>query len=100
MNGPDGENDPGVNPEKPKRRPMDLESIGRILLFLGVGVAAFGGILLIASRIPIVNQLFNLPGDIRIESGNVSCFFPIVSMIVLSILLTIIANIVIRLLNR
>ncbi len=95
-----GEGEPAQQPEKPKRRPMDLESIGRILLFLGIGAAAFGGILMLLSRVPILNQLFNLPGDIRIDTGNVSCFVPIVSMIILSLLLTVIANIVIRLLNR
>jgi hypothetical protein len=91
---------PDLGPEKPKRRAMDLESIGRVLLLIGVGGAVFGGALMLLSRVPFFNQLFNLPGDIRVESGNFSCFFPIVSMIIISILLTVIANIVIRLLNR
>lgn len=82
------------------RRRMDLESIGRVVLFIGIGVTALGGILLLISRIPIVNQLFNLPGDVRIQSENVSCFFPIVSMILISLLLTVVVNIVIRLINR
>ncbi len=79
---------------------MDLESIGRVLLLLGVGIALFGGLLLVLSRIPVVNQLFNLPGDIRIQTSGFSCFFPIVTMIILSVLLTVIANIIIRFLNR
>jgi hypothetical protein len=87
-------------PEKPKRRPMDLDSIGRILLVVGVGAAAFGGILMVLSRVPGLNQLFNLPGDIRIDTGNFSCVFPIVSMILISVVLTVIANVIIRLLNR
>ena len=82
------------------RRRMDLESIGRVFLFVGIGVTAFGGLLLVMSRIPIVNQLINLPGDVRIQTENVSCLFPIVSMILISVLLTVIANIVIRLINR
>jgi hypothetical protein len=83
-----------------KFKHMDLDSMGRLLLLLGAGIAVFGGLLMIGSRIPVVNQLFNLPGDIRIETGSVSCFFPIVTMIVLSVLFTIIANVVIRFLNR
>ena len=79
---------------------MDLESIGRIMLVGGAVVAVLGGLFLIASRVPILNQLFNLPGDIRIETGSLSCFFPIVTMIILSVLLTIVANVVIRFLNR
>ncbi len=79
---------------------MDLDSVGRILLLLGVGVAILGGLLMLASRLPGINQLFNLPGDIHIESGNFSCFVPIVSMILISLVLTVLANIIIRLINR
>ena len=79
---------------------MNLEGIGRALLLIGVGIAVLGGLFLIFSRIPVLNQLFNLPGDIRVEGSNFSCFVPIVSMIILSIILTVVANIVIRLLNR
>lgn len=35
-----------------------------------------------------------LPGDVRIEKENGKVFFPITSMIVISILLTIVVNIV------
>jgi len=101
-NRPDFGNGSESGPEEQRKVPrrMDLDSIGRVLLFLGMGVFAVGILFVVAARIPGVNQLFNLPGDIRIESGNVSCFFPIVSMIILSLLLTIVANIIIRLLNR
>jgi hypothetical protein len=78
---------------------MDLDSVGRILLLLGIGIAIFGGLLMLANRVPLLSQLFN-SGTIRIETGNVSCFFPILAMIVLSILFTVIANVVIRFLNR
>jgi hypothetical protein len=83
-----------------KGRRMELDSIGRLLLVLGAGVMVSGGLLLLVSRIPGINQLFNLPGDIRIETSGFSCFFPIVSMILISIVLTIVINVVIRLLNR
>ena len=79
---------------------MDLESIGRILLFGGVGIAVLGGLLLVASRLPFFSQLFNLPGDISITTGNVSCFVPIVSMIILSVILTVVVNVILRLINR
>ncbi|MFN8420917.1 MAG: DUF2905 domain-containing protein [Anaerolineae bacterium] len=88
-----------LEPE-PKGKSMGLDSIGGVLVVIGLGVALLGGALLLASRVPFLNQLFNLPGDIRIQNGNFSCFFPIVSMIILSLLLTVIANIIIRLLNK
>ena len=80
--------------------PINLESVGRLLLFIGIGMAILGGVLILASRLPFFNQLGNLPGDINIQIGNVSCLFPIVTMILLSIALTVIANVVIRFLNR
>jgi len=76
---------------------MDLELLGRLMLFGGLAIAAGGAMLLLLSRIP---GLGHLPGDIQIQTENFSCFVPIVSMIVLSIIATIVVNIVIRLLNR
>ena len=78
---------------------MDLDSMGRVLLLVGIGIAVFGGLLMVANRVPFLSQLFN-SGTIHIETGSLSCFIPIVAMIVLSVLFTIIANVVIRLLNR
>lgn len=79
---------------------MTLESIGKLLL-IGGGVAlALGVVFLLLARIPFLNQLFNLPGDIRIQTENVSCFIPIVSMIVISVVGTILINIILRLINR
>jgi hypothetical protein len=76
---------------------MDLGSIGRILLIVGGLLAVIGGALMLLSRLPLLG---NLPGDIRIQSGNFTCIFPIVTMILLSIILTVILNIVVRLINR
>ena len=44
--------------------------------------------------------LGSLPGDIRIVGEKVSCYVPIVTMIILSVVLTVVLNVVIRLLNR
>jgi hypothetical protein len=79
---------------------MDMQAIGRILLIGGIGVALLGGLLMLLGRIPFFSRLGNLPGDIRIEGQGFSCFIPIVIMILLSVALTLILNIVIRLINR
>jgi hypothetical protein len=79
---------------------MDIEKIGQVVLLIGLGIMALGGVLLLLSRIPGVNQLFNLPGDIRIQMGGLSCFVPLVSMIIISVVLTVIANILLRIFNR
>jgi hypothetical protein len=79
---------------------MDLQSIGRVILLIGVALALVGGLLMLAARLPFLQQFGQLPGDIRIEGQGFTCLFPVVSMILLSIVLTIVVNVVIRLINR
>ena len=65
------------------------------LLLIGVGVAALVvGALVYAGALSWFGRL---PGDIRIESGNTRFYFPITSMIVISVILTVIVNLVRRL---
>ncbi len=71
----------------------DLQSIGRILLVVGVLAALVGAALALGLRIPILGQL---PGDITIDRENVRAFIPLGTMVVLSLILTVILN----LLNR
>ena len=79
---------------------IDLNTIGRITLIIGILLAVLGGVLMLLARIPFFSNLGNLPGDIRIETQGFSCFIPIVSMILISVVLTIALNIVVRLINR
>jgi hypothetical protein len=81
---------------------MTVNTIGRWLLLIGLGVAAVGGLIFLASKIPGLDRLGRLPGDIRWQSadGRLSCLVPVVSSILISIILTIALNLVIRLLNR
>ena len=79
---------------------MDLNTVGRMVILLGVALLLLGGVLILFSRIPFLKDLGHMPGDIRVQGGSFSCFFPDVSMIILSILLSLALNIVLRLLNR
>jgi hypothetical protein len=71
---------------------MDLSTVGRLLLVVGIVVAAVGGFLALGGRLPFVR----LPGDISIQGQNGGFFFPIVSCIVISVVLTVVLNAVIR----
>ncbi len=71
----------------------DLQSIGRLLLVIGLLVAVVGGALALGLRIPFLGQL---PGDITIDRENVKVFIPLGSMIVLSLVLTLILNVLNR----
>lgn len=73
------------------------------LIGLGLVLVVLGGIILLANRLGVGGlklPLGRLPGDIRIQGENFTCFIPIASSILLSILLTLILNLVVRLLNR
>ncbi len=79
---------------------MNLDDLGRMLALLGVGLLVIGGALMLLGRVPVLKDFGRLPGDIHIEGDNFSCFFPVVSMLIVSVLLSVILNIVLRLLNR
>lgn len=78
----------------------DLSSMGRMILVLGVGLVALGLVFTVLGRVPFLRDLGHLPGDIHIQGKNYSCFAPIVSMIIISILLTLALNVILRLLSR
>ena len=77
---------------------MDLSSFGKIMLVLGLVLALVGALILLLGRVGL--PLGRLPGDIRLQNENASCYIPLGTMILLSLLLTILVNIVIRLLQR
>jgi hypothetical protein len=79
---------------------VDLNTVGRLVVFLGAALIVLGGVLMLFSQIPFLKNLGHMPGDIRVQGNSFSCFIPVVSMIILSILLSLALNIVLRLLNR
>ena len=77
---------------------MSVESIARILIIIGAVLLLAGGVILIFARLGL--PLGRLPGDIRLQSQNVTCLIPLATSILLSLLLTILINIIVRLINR
>jgi len=69
-----------------------VDALARTLIFVGLAVALTGAILWGAAKL----GLGRLPGDIVIERDNVRIFFPIVTGIVISIVLTLILNVAVR----
>jgi hypothetical protein len=62
-----------------------LPDLGRILIFLGLGIVALGLLLTLVGRVPFLGRL---PGDFIFRKGNFSFFFPLATSILLSIILT------------
>lgn len=66
---------------------------GLVLVAVGLGLALLG--LLVWSG--ALSWFGRLPGDIRIEKENARIFFPVTSMILISVVLTLLINLVRRL---
>lgn len=62
--------------------------LGKVLLILGIVIAAVGAFLLAGAKLPF--RLGRLPGDISYHGRNTSFYFPIVTCIVLSVVLALI----------
>jgi hypothetical protein len=64
-----------------------MQDLGRMLVVLGVVIALVGGVLMLAGRVPGIGRL---PGDIHVQRGNWTFYFPLGTSIVLSLLLTLV----------
>lgn len=65
-----------------------MPELGKILVFAGIGLAVLGLIIwLLGDKL---HWFGNLPGDVRYESKNVRIYFPWVTMLLLSILLSLV----------
>jgi uncharacterized membrane protein (DUF106 family) len=74
-----------------------MEGIGKILLIVGGIIVILGLILIFSQHIPFLGKL---PGDIFVKKEGFSFYFPIVTLLILSILVTIIVNIILHFLNK
>jgi hypothetical protein len=72
-----------------------VENLGRLIIIIGVITIVIGGLVLLAGRFGL--PLGRLPGDFRFQSGNVTCFFPLATMLILSVVLTLLVNLIARL---
>ena len=63
-----------------------LRELGRVLLVLGAVLAASGALLVFGARLPF--RLGRLPGDIVYQGRNTTFYFPIVTCLIVSLLLT------------
>jgi uncharacterized membrane protein len=67
---------------------------GKYLIFTGILIIVIGIIVYFFHN--KLNWIGRLPGDIRIEKENFKFYFPLTTMILLSLLLTLIMNIIKR----
>jgi hypothetical protein len=71
---------------------LGLEGIGKLLIGGAIVLLALGGLFLLLGRF----GLDRLPGDLVFKRGNVTVYFPIGLMILVSIVATILLNLFFR----
>jgi len=71
----------------------EFSSFGKILMVLGIIIFLMGGLMLVAGKFPYIGRL---PGDIYIKRENFTFYFPLATGIILSIVLTIVLNLIFR----
>jgi hypothetical protein len=66
-----------------------MSDIGRLVLIFGALLVLIGGAMMLFGR-------FHLPGDLTLRAGNVTFYVPLATSVVLSILATVVLNLVFR----
>ena len=68
-----------------------MRELGRMMIFAGTALAAIGVLVWLAARPGVVPfRLGRLPGDIAYQGKHGSFYFPVVTCILLSVVLTLI----------
>ena len=62
-----------------------MNDLGKSLVVIGLLIAVVGVVLMLAGRVPWLGRL---PGDVFVQRGNWSFYFPVMTSLVLSVLLT------------
>ena len=62
-----------------------LSELGRVILVMGLVLVVVGLLLMFGGKVP---RLGRLPGDITIQRGNFRFYFPLVTCLLLSLLMT------------
>jgi cytochrome c biogenesis factor len=71
-----------------------MSGTGRLLMAAGAILLAAGALLYVLGT--IFPMLGKLPGDIAVTKKNVTVFFPLTTMIIVSVVLTLILNLIAR----
>ncbi len=66
---------------------LDGSHLGKLLIVIGLLIAAMGCVLLIVGKIPWLGRL---PGDIIYRGKNVSFYFPLMTSLIVSVILSLI----------
>jgi hypothetical protein len=64
-----------------------MADLGKLLVVFGVLIVVAGLVLMFAGRIPFLGRL---PGDIHVQRGNWSFYFPLATSLLVSVVLSLV----------
>lgn len=64
-----------------------MHDVGKLLVVFGVLIALAGVVLMLAGRVPWLGRL---PGDIHVQRGGWTFYFPLATSLLLSLVLTLV----------
>jgi tellurite resistance protein TehA-like permease len=64
-----------------------MNDVGKILIAFGLLIVLVGVVLVLVGRVPWVGRL---PGDIHLQRGNWTFYFPLATSLLLSLVLTLV----------
>lgn len=64
---------------------MEINFIGKVLLFAGLTLVLLGVLLIFFNKVPLIGKL---PGDILIKKENFTFYLPITTSIILSFIIS------------
>ena len=62
-----------------------MDNLGKLLIVFGLLIAGAGVLVVLAGRVPWLGRL---PGDISVQRGNWTFYFPLATSILISVVLT------------
>jgi hypothetical protein len=68
-----------------------VNDIGKLLVGVGLLIALAGVVLVLVGRVPWIGRL---PGDIHIQRGTFTFYFPLATSLLLSVVLTLLLYVV------
>ena len=69
----------------------NMEGLAKLLISMGLVIVLIGAVVFILSKMGLTG--FRLPGDIYIKKENSTFYFPVVTCIIISIILSLILNV-------
>ena len=64
-----------------------MADLGKLLVVFGVLIVVAGLVLMLVGRVPFLGRL---PGDLHVQRGNWTFYFPLATSIVISVILSLV----------